>query len=140
MIVEIFLILLTIAIFIYFYRKTNNKNLENKETMLFHLNMNQNDNENKKKKITTVYDKLDNKSDKKNKNLEETQTMPSTESEMIDNYRINFFKFNDHINNTSHLMDSVDALNMTNNAQDYRNGLEISHIYDDLVAGIKYKN
>ena len=56
------------------------------------------------------------------------------ECERIDNYRHKFFEFNDRINQTTHLGDPVDAINITNKAQDYNIGTSIADIYDDLVG------
>lgn len=57
-----------------------------------------------------------------------------------DNYRHKFFEFNDRINNNSHQNDSVDNINITNKANDYGVGLNISEIYDDLVNTNEYKS
>lgn len=61
------------------------------------------------------------------------------ECDRIDNYRHKFFEFNDRINQTTHLGDPVDAINITNKAQDYNIGASIADIYDDLV-GNPYKD
>jgi uncharacterized protein with von Willebrand factor type A (vWA) domain len=72
----------------------------------------------------------------------ELYDQPQTEEEIneIDNFRVNFFAFNDHINNTTHLLDAVDNINITNKAQNYNVGTNISQIYDDLVNSNQYKS
>lgn len=72
----------------------------------------------------------------------EQTTIPQNDKECdeINNYRVNFFAFNDRINNTSHLDDAVDNINITNKAQNYKLGVSIANIYDDLVNSNKYKS
>jgi len=72
----------------------------------------------------------------------EQYDIPQTADECneIDKHRVNFFAFNDRINNTSHLNDSVDNINITNKAQNYNLGVSVANIYDDLVNSNQYKS
>lgn len=65
--------------------------------------------------------------------IEHDEKYNDTERNRIDKYCNNFFAFNDRINNTSHLQDVVDNINITNKAQDFDIGMNISTIYDNLV-------
>ncbi len=60
-------------------------------------------------------------------------THNETDSERIDRHRINFFKFNDRINHTSHLSDPVDAINIFRKKDNNAVGKTIAEIYDNLV-------
>jgi alpha-glucuronidase len=61
------------------------------------------------------------------------------ECDRIDNYRRNFFGFNDRINHNTHLDDPVDMINISNKGEDYFIGQKISDIYDDLTKN-NYKD
>lgn len=50
-----------------------------------------------------------------------------------DDYRKRFFEFSDRINNTTHLGDPVDNINITDKSRNYVLGGTIANIYDDLV-------
>ena len=68
-----------------------------------------------------------------------TRNCEDAECAKIDSYRKHFFQFNDRINNSSHLGDPVDNINITNKAQDYPIGKTIANIYDDLVNSNEFK-
>lgn len=68
-----------------------------------------------------------------------TQDCSDNECAQIDAFRNKFFSFSDRINNSTHLSDAVDMVNITNKAQDYNTGQTIADIYDDLTKANKYK-
>lgn len=67
------------------------------------------------------------------------QTCEDAECSRIDKYRNNFFDFQNRLNHNSHLNDSVDNINITNKAQDYMLGQDVSIIYDSIVNTNDYK-
>lgn len=60
------------------------------------------------------------------------------ECERIDKYRNNFFDFRNRLYNNSHQDDPVDNINISDKAQNYKLGTNISDIYDDLVNTKRY--
>jgi len=72
--------------------------------------------------------------------LRNNETHDDPERDMIDTYRRNFFSFGDRVNNSSHLNDPVDNLNITNNANDFNVGANIADIYDTIVNTNNYKD
>ena len=62
------------------------------------------------------------------------------ECKRIDNYRHKFFAFNDRINHSSHLVDMVDNMNITNNTLDCSVGTPIACVYDKMVNSYDYKH
>lgn len=71
--------------------------------------------------------------------LDYPQMADKNERDRNEKFRNRFFDFRNKINNTSHLNDPVDNINMTNNAQTFANGESIGDIYDKLVNSYDYK-
>lgn len=69
--------------------------------------------------------------------LQTSQT--DLERDMIGDFNNNFFNFQNHIWHNSHLTDSVDNMNATNNANNYDIGNTIAAVYDDVVNSRNYK-
>lgn len=61
------------------------------------------------------------------------------ESDNVDKYRNEFFSFQTRINNTSHLNDPVDNINIVGLENPDMIGKNISEIYDELVNSNDYK-
>lgn len=61
------------------------------------------------------------------------------EQDEIDKYNNTFFSFGTRINNSSHLMDPVDNVNLINRSGKGLKGKSISAIYDKLTNAREYK-
>jgi hypothetical protein len=70
--------------------------------------------------------------------LDSQMTQDDIEREKIEHFNNNYFNFQNRVYHNTHLTDSVDNLNVSNNGNDYV-GNKISSIYDNIVNSKDYK-